>query len=82
MNGITQAQVENAKNLACEKCNNQVMKQVFVVKVISGLVTGDTKDTLVPVPFFACVKCNHVNNMFAKDLNLTQESKETLHVQV
>lgn len=82
MNGITQAQVENAKNLACEKCNNQTMKQTFVVKVISGLITGDSKDTLVPVPFFACAICNHVNSMFAKELNLPQESKETLHVQV
>jgi hypothetical protein len=82
MNGITQAQVENAKNLACEKCNSQIMKQTFVVKMISGLITGDSKDTLVPVPFFACAICNHVNSMFAKDLNLVQDSKEVPHVQV
>jgi len=78
MNGLTQAQVENAKNLACEKCNGNLMKQVFVIKVISGLVTGDSKDTLVPVPVFACNNCNHVNGLFAKDLKLG----DVPHVQV
>jgi hypothetical protein len=75
MNNITQAQVENAKNVGCEKCGNQVMKQVFVVKMISGLITGDSKDTLVPVPFFACNKCDHVNDLFSKDLKLSEAGK-------
>ena len=81
MNGLTQAQVENAKNLACEKCNNEIMKQTFVVKVISGLITGESKDTLVPIPFFACAVCNHVNGMFTKDLNLSHGQNPIQNVQ-
>lgn len=82
MNGLTQTQVENAKNLACEKCNSEILKQVFVIKVISGLMTGESKDTLVPVPVFACNSCNHINSMFAKDLKINNESNEIAHVQV
>lgn len=82
MSGLTQAQVESAKNLVCEKCNSEVLKQVFVIKVISALMTGDNKDTFVPVPVFACNSCNHINSMFSKDLKINNESNEILHVQV
>lgn len=75
MENLTQSQVENAKNLACEKCNTQVLKQVFVIKVISGLITGQSKDTLVPVPLFACNSCGHVNSMFTKELNMDDKPK-------
>lgn len=82
MNGLSQSQVENAKNLACEKCNSEVMKQVYVIKVISGLLTGDGKDTLVPVPVFACNSCSHVNSMFTKDLKINNQDANVLHVPV
>lgn len=82
---LTQAQVESAKNVACEKCSCEIMSQAFVIKVVSGLMTGDGKDTYVPVPIFACNNCKHVNNIFVKDLKInTQEVKNEplLHVQV
>lgn len=78
MNKLTQAQVENAKNLCCEKCGCELMKQVTVIKTVSGLLTGDNKDTFIPVPVFACNKCDHVNSIFAKDLKLN----DVAHVQV
>lgn len=70
---LTKTQIESAKNVTCEKCNGQIMKNVFVVKSISGLLMPDGKDTYVPVPFFACDSCGHVNEAFANDLGLTSK---------
>ena len=70
MNNLTQAQIESAKNLSCEKCGCELMKQVMVIKVISRLATGDSRDTFVPVPVFACNSCNHVNKLFADELKI------------
>ena len=67
---LTQSQIENAKNLECEKCASQILKQAFVIKSISGLLSGDGKDTFVPVPIFACNDCGHVNSVFVKDLKI------------
>jgi len=81
--GLTQSQVENAKNVACEKCGNEILKQVYVIKSISALLIGDAKDTYIPVPIFACNDCNHVNEVFCKDLNISSKvNKSVLHVPV
>jgi hypothetical protein len=82
---LTQSQIENAKNVTCEKCSCEIMKQAFIIKSISGLLTGDGKETFVPVPIFVCNECNHVNSIFVKDLKI--KTKETtkesvLHVPV
>lgn len=82
---LTQAQVESAKNVACEKCSCEVMSQAFVIKVVSGLMTGDGKDTYVPVPIFSCASCGHVNSIFVKDLKINSQDgrkEPLLHVQV
>ena len=78
---LTQAQVESAKNVVCEKCSSEIMKQAFVIKVVSALMTGDGKDTYVPVPIFVCNDCNHVNEIFVKDLKINSK-QNILHVPV
>lgn len=78
---LTQAQVESAKNIACEKCSSEIMKQAFVIKIVSALMTGDSKDTYVPVPIFVCNDCNHVNSIFVKDLKISSK-QNVLHVPV
>lgn len=83
--GLTQTQVENAKNIACEKCSSEIMRQAFVIKMVSALLMPDGKDTYIPVPIFCCNSCGHVNEIFVKDLkiNTKQDSKEPImHVQV
>lgn len=82
---LTQTQIQNAKNLTCEKCDNEIFKQTFVVKSISGLLTEDGRDMLAPVPIFSCSKCDHVNDLFAKELKLKTADKTAgvlQHVQV
>lgn len=70
---LTQTQLEAAKNVACEKCGCEIMKNVFVVKSISALLMENGKETLIPVPVFACNSCSHVNEKFANDLKLTNK---------
>lgn len=67
---LTQTQLNSAKNLKCEKCESLIFKNVFVIKTISALLMPDGKETLIPVPVFACNDCGHVNQNFAEDLKI------------
>jgi hypothetical protein len=71
---LTKQMIETAKNVCCEKCNSEVLKQAYVVKEISALMSPDGKQTLVPVPVFVCNSCDHLNSMFADDLKLNNGS--------
>lgn len=67
--GPTQPQVtldmmKNASELKCEKCENDTFTEVLKLRKIDKSVTGQPKDTLVPVPMFACTKCSHINKEF------------------
>lgn len=68
---LTKAQLDSAKNVACEKCGSHFLKQAFVIKHISGLMMEDGRDTFVPVPVFTCNSCGHLNEVFAKELGLS-----------
>lgn len=63
--------VEQSKNVSCESCGSEILKQVYVVKEVSALVAPDGKQTFIPVPVFACNKCDHVNNIFVSELKLS-----------
>ena len=82
---LTQTQVENAKNLSCEKCGCEVFTQTYVIKHISALLTNNGKDMMAPVPIFSCSQCKHVNNVFVQDLkikSLSTPEQSLTHVQV
>ena len=70
---LTQTQLEAAKNIACEKCGCELMKNVFVVKSISALLMQDGKEALIPVPVFACNDCGHVNEKFSDELKIAKK---------
>lgn len=83
MNNLTQAQIENAKNMKCDKCNNETFMQSYVIKTISGLLTNTGKDMLAPIPIFACAKCGNINKLFSDELKIANSASENnLHVQV
>lgn len=81
----TQSEIQNAVNYSCENCDNETFKQAFVIKRISALVSKDGKDTFVPIPIFSCDICNHINEIFAKDLKINEkqeQEKSTSQVQL
>lgn len=61
---VTLEMMKDAKELKCESCDHDTFEEVLKLRRISKLVTGQQKDTLVPVPMFACKKCGHINKEF------------------
>ncbi len=63
--------------IVCEKCNNSTFSEVYILRKVSKflLASNTDKDQLIPVPLFACAKCNHVNKEFMP-LGLQEESTE------
>lgn len=48
----------------CEECGNTVFTEGVVLRRVSRILTGDSKDGILPIPVFACTKCGHVNKEF------------------
>ena len=50
--------------ITCDKCKGQLFEEVMIIRKASRFVTHAPQDSYVPVPVFACTKCNHVNDEF------------------
>lgn len=50
--------------VVCEKCSCTYFEQALVIRKASGLLTGQPKPTLIPIPVFKCTECGHVNQEF------------------
>lgn len=50
--------------IVCEKCGNDVFTEGLMLRKVSRILMGDTKDGVLPIPVFACSKCGHVNKEF------------------
>lgn len=56
--------------LVCEECSNETFMQVTFLRKVSKFIAGTDQDALIPIPSFACLKCDHVNEEFQpKNLN-------------
>jgi uncharacterized Zn finger protein len=64
---VTLEMMKNATELKCEECEHDTFEEVLKLRKLSKLMTGQPKDTLVPVPMFACKKCGHINKEFDID---------------
>lgn len=56
--------LSNTKPIVCENCGNDVFVEGVKLRKVSRLLTGDTKDAVLPIPVFVCSKCYHVNKEF------------------
>jgi uncharacterized Zn finger protein len=64
---VTMEMMKNATELKCEDCQNNTFEEVLKIRKLSKLFTGQPKDTLIPIPMFACKKCGHINKDFDVD---------------
>jgi len=64
---VTLEMMKNATELKCEECENTTFEEVVKLRKLSKIITGQPKDTLVPIPMFACKKCGHINKEFDID---------------
>lgn len=52
-------------NMECERCNNVLFQQVYLMKKVSALVSPTGQEGVIPIPGpFACVNCGHINSDF------------------
>lgn len=56
--------LENSTAILCESCGGQTFREATYLRRISKLLTGSPEDMIVPIPTFACIQCNHVNDQF------------------
>ena len=61
---VTLEMMKDAAELRCESCDHDTFQEVLKLTKLSKETTGQYKDTLVPVPMFACTKCGHINKEF------------------
>jgi len=69
---------EHGVQLKCEKCDNKTFNQTFYIFKVSKLLTGDSQDTIAPVPLFECSQCGHVNSEFKIGEDEPPETKEKI----
>lgn len=50
--------------IKCENCENDTFEEVVKLRKLSKIITAQEKDTLVPIPMFACKKCGNINKEF------------------
>lgn len=55
------------QEVTCEECGSDLFREAVQIKKISALLSPTGKETFMPVPTFACVKCNHINVAFRQE---------------
>lgn len=45
----------------CDECGSDIFHEVLYIRKASKFLIGSAQDALIPIPVFACAKCNHVN---------------------
>ncbi|NPV12799.1 MAG: hypothetical protein HPY57_13520 [Ignavibacteria bacterium] len=61
---VSMEMMKNATEIKCESCGHDTFEEVIKLRKISKLITGSSKDTLIPMPMFACKKCGNINKEF------------------
>lgn len=62
--GQINIQLEKTLPIVCDECGEEAFMEVTYLRKVSKFLTGSAKDSLLPIPTFACVSCGHVNDEF------------------
>jgi len=58
-----QVDLENAQTMRCEKCDNPIFIQGYIVKKVSAITSPTGKEVIAPVQVFNCGSCGHLLNL-------------------
>ena len=58
--GQQQIDLKNASTMRCEKCNNPIFIQGYVIKKISAIVSPTGEEVIAPVQVFNCGNCGTI----------------------
>lgn len=56
--------LDQTQPVQCEECGSIHFTQALHIRKASGLLTGTGQTSYIPIPVFACLKCNHINSEF------------------
>jgi ribosomal protein S27E len=59
-----QPSAKDTTPIKCEECENETFVQVFFIRKLSKLLTGESQDSIIPAPTFQCASCGHINKQF------------------
>jgi hypothetical protein len=59
--GLTLNQTDE---VSCDSCKNTTFKEAMFLRKASRFITGQPKDSYVPIPVFVCAACGHANDEF------------------
>lgn len=62
----------NTPDVSCEECGNILFEKVTILKKVSKLLIGATKDEIVPIETYMCKSCGHIN----KDFNFKEKKDD------
>ena len=56
----SQIDLSDAETMTCQKCNNKIFIQGYVIKRISAIVSLTGKEMIAPVQVFNCGNCGAI----------------------
>jgi hypothetical protein len=56
--------IKNTTAVKCEECECEYFVQATQFRKASRLLTGNSKDTMIPIPTMRCADCGNVNEDF------------------
>ena len=65
--------IRTADDVSCDDCGCTNFISIYKIRKLSGLMTGTGKDTVIPIPVYACADCGHVNEKFLKSVGLDRD---------
>lgn len=71
-NPQTNITLDKTTGVVCT-CGSNLFKEAVIIRKASKFLTGTQQDAIIPIPVFACLKCNEVPEEF-----LPQELKDKL----
>lgn len=61
---VNMSVVAEAPYIECEECKGTLFEEKMMIKKISRFMTGNSQDSIVPLPVICCAKCGHINELF------------------
>ena len=55
-----QIDLEKAETMNCQKCNNKIFIQGYVIKKISAIMSPTGEEVIAPVQVFNCGNCGEI----------------------
>ena len=68
--------LSDARDMNCE-CGNGIFMDGFKFKKISRLITGGTKDSVLPIQIYLCTQCGKpLNELLPEEMKDTSTNEE------